>query len=65
MAPHVEHMVEEKAELSDRIEKLGEFMDSSPVYQGLPALDRALMRRQHEAMLKYLGALAARLARAE
>lgn len=63
-APHIQRMLDEKAELADRWGKLCQFVDSNPVFQDLPALEKALMRKQLDAMGLYLGALSARIDRA-
>ena len=63
-APHIQRMLDEKVELADRWGKLCQFVDSNSIFQELPALEKALMRKQLDAMGLYLGALSARIDRA-
>lgn len=61
---HVERMVKELVELSDKVEKLGKFTEGS-VFSGLPMIERQDMMEQLHAMTMYETVLTRRLQRAQ
>ena len=60
---HVQRMIDEHEQLSDRTGKLHEFIDRSPIFLGLAPDDQALMRAQFGAMTSYLCVLGMRIER--
>lgn len=61
MLPHQQRVVDEKAELDARAEKLRAFIVSER-YEALPAAERERMFRQSGLMLAYSGVLGERIA---
>ena len=61
-APHIERMMEEGNQLTDRIQKLQAFILTNPAYQELVELDLSLLQAQLSAMTTYLNILNLRLA---
>ncbi len=59
--PFVERMIEEQAELKDRLVKLNAFLVSKK-YMELDDYNKSLLYRQREAMAIYFEALTARIA---
>lgn len=53
MQPHVERMVTEREELSEKVTKLEEFILHNPVYGNLPECKQVLLQKQFEAMVTY------------
>ena len=53
MEDYVKRMDAELKELSERIEKLGQFINMNPIYDKLPVIKRKLMNHQLEAMCLY------------
>ena len=53
MEDYVKRMDAELKELSERIEKLGQFINMNPIYDKLPAIKRKLLNHQLEAMCLY------------
>lgn len=63
MDPHIERMIAEAQQLSERTGKLGDFIGGE-IYAGLHDMDRALLNAQFGAMTAYLSILTLRLDRA-
>lgn len=61
MLPHQQRVVDEKAELDARREKLTAFY-STPVFHGLPESEQTLLLRQGVAMRNYADVLGERIA---
>lgn len=61
---HVDRMIKELVELSDKVEKLGKFTEGS-VFSGLPMIERQDMMEQLHAMTMYEAVLTRRLQRAQ
>lgn len=61
--PHVERMMGEAEELSDRITKLGIFL-TGPIFAALADMDQGLMQAQLASMTSYLSVLSIRITRA-
>lgn len=62
MQPHQQRVSDEKAELDERIGKLGAFIHGD-VFPTLPGADQLLLIEQHSAMIVYSEILAKRIAR--
>lgn len=62
---HVKRMEEELYGLRDRVAKLDVFVDSSPVFSSLSAIDQDLLKAQSAAMKAYSTILDVRLGRAQ
>lgn len=62
MAPHEERVIAEEAELTGRLNKLGEFIHAD-IFRTLPAEDRGLLQEQDDHMRKYVAVLRKRIAR--
>lgn len=54
----------ERAQLMERTNKLGDFIDTTPFHQ-LASLEQSDLRTQHQYMQGYLGVLTSRLNRLE
>ncbi len=63
MQPHQQRVVSERDELSERTEKLGEFILNNPVFQSLSEEERTDMSEQHYFMSSYLDILNKRINR--
>lgn len=61
-APHQQRVVDEKSELDEKLTKLGEFINSSPIYTGLPEAERERLVRQKSCMGEYSEILGERIA---
>ena len=61
MLPHVERMVTEREELSEKVTKLEEFILNNPVFGTLPECKRILLEKQFEVMVTYEGILTERI----
>lgn len=61
MAPHQQRVVEEKAELDAKLEKLNEF-GQGPIFPTLPAEEQERLVRQSKLMDKYSVVLGERIA---
>ena len=57
-----QRVVAEKAELDERLGKLQKFIASSPVFAGLPVVERDLLERQQTHMVAYSAVLGERIA---
>lgn len=65
VAPHVQRMIDEYAELKTRWDKLAAFINNSnPIYEGLDKIDQALLQSQLQAMDTYKLVLTQRIERA-
>lgn len=62
LQPHQQRVIDEKAELDERIGKLREFICSSPIFKQLPDPERGRLYRQQTAMEAYSGVLGERIA---
>jgi hypothetical protein len=62
MEPYQERVVQEKAELDDKIDKLDYFIGKEMKYGALPAKDRRLLQLQLAAMSLYSDILTQRIA---
>jgi hypothetical protein len=66
LAPHQQRVVDEKAELDDRIQKLAAFIDTFDkgfsIFAGLPEPERVRLYAQHRAMTTYSTILGERIA---
>lgn len=60
MQPHQQRVADERAELIDKLTKLGNFF-SMPIFAGLPADEQERLRSQHTAMQTYAEILGARI----
>lgn len=63
MQPYHLRVVQERSELQDRTEKLGEFILNNPIFQSLSEEDQADMGEQHYFMSRYLEILNKRIER--
>lgn len=61
LLPHQRRVVDEKAELDTKIEKLGHFIGTSPHWANVPEAEQERMHRQHEAMVAYSNILGERI----
>lgn len=61
-APHEQRVVDEKADNDERMQKLGAFMDSNPLFGKLPAAEQERMARQHSLMFQLSIVLGERIA---
>lgn len=62
--PHVQRMIDERNELSNRAQKLYNFINSNRIFETLSSEEQEDMRNQLESMTKYLESLEKRLKRA-
>lgn len=63
MLPHQQRVVEEHAELAERLQKLGKFITDTPtVFLQLPLEEQDLLHQQHAAMTAYHDILVQRIA---
>lgn len=63
MQSHEQRVVDEAAELADRLDKLAIFIDGSAIFQALQEVDQTLLVQQRYAMQMYLSILNLRIAR--
>ena len=61
---HVARMIEERDQLTDRFEKLREFINKSPIFATLRISDQELMVKQRLIMRSYIAILNERIERA-
>ena len=61
MQPHQQRVLEERAELQDRIEKLGRFITIDPTFGTLPQRERDLLATQLVVMRQYFDILTERM----
>ena len=62
LKPHEERVVQEKADLDEKLVKLRDFMRKD-TFATLPSEDQWLLRMQHDAMDQYSRVLGLRIAR--
>jgi hypothetical protein len=62
MAPHQQRVVDEKAELDERANKLSEFIGTNPVFRSLDPAEQERMKEQCEIMWQYSEILGKRIA---
>ena len=62
MQPHQQRVLDEAAELKDKVVKLGMFVDGNPLFLGLDNTQQGLLRAQLGAMRAYLEVLSIRIA---
>lgn len=62
LAPHQQRVLDEKADLDDKLVKLTDFMVRSPLFADVPMTERARLARQHTAMMEYNLVLGERIA---
>lgn len=62
LQPHQQRVVDEKAELDTKAEKLSAFIGSSPVFETLDAEEQERLRRQNDLMWQYSEILGERIA---
>lgn len=62
MKPHEQRVIDEKAELDERCNKLHQFVVFEGAFRSLNACERLLLREQLEAMREYQAILGARIA---
>lgn len=60
LLPHQQRVVDERAELTIKIDKLSAFVDA-PLFQGLPPAEQVLLLQQLHYMGKYLNVLTKRI----
>ncbi len=64
MQPHQQRVVDERAELGQKVSALARFISiENPVYMALPERDRDLLQDQLTVMLEYIDILDARIER--
>ena len=63
MPAHQQRVVAERAQLNDKCNKLEKFIETSPVFDALPAEERDDLIAQHDAMCQYSNLLTSRIAR--
>ena len=63
MQPYEQRVLDEKRDLDDKLEKITNFIEQSPVFKRLDAFDCSLFTQQREAMLRYSIILGERIAR--
>ncbi len=61
MKPHEERVVTERSELAEKLSKLGEFIDSSPLFQKLPYDEQGRLKIQRFIMQQYSAVLLDRI----
>ena len=61
-APHQQRVVDEQFELSEKLVKLSEFIDGSPIFGTLPPEERERLVRQAVCMTEYSNILLERIA---
>lgn len=62
LPPHQQRVLDEKAELDDRLSKLTTFIESSPIFAQLPIDEQERLRAQAAVMTDYSRILASRIA---
>ena len=61
LQPHQQRVVDEKADLDEKIVKLSDFILVNPLFNALPSPERGRMYRQHTAMRAYSAVLGERI----
>ncbi len=62
MQPHQQRVVDEKKELDDKLDKLKTFIETNPVFKGLPDDERGRLNKQFDLMDGYSSILSQRIA---
>ena len=60
--PHQQRVVDEKAELETRVNKLNDFIAHSEIFPTLPADEQERLKRQNDIMWQYFEVLGERIA---
>ncbi len=63
MQPHEQRVVDEKADLDVKLTALQKFIETSPIFQQLSALDKELLEDQAMHMFHYSNTLRLRITR--
>jgi hypothetical protein len=63
LQPHQQRVVDEKIELTDKVEKLHTFIHENPIFGKLEKGDQDLLVKQHQVMYDYSKILSARIDR--
>lgn len=61
MSSHIERMIQEREELSEKINKLEDFILNNPVFTSLPECKIVLLQKQFELMVSYEEVLTERI----
>lgn len=61
MSSHIERMVQEREELSEKVNKLEDFILNNSMFKDLPECKRVLMEKQFELMVGYEEVLTERI----
>lgn len=62
MKPHQQRVVDEKAELAIKIEKLDDFIQRNPLFLSLDGYEQARLKHQRAVMTEYSAILGERIA---
>ena len=62
MQPHQQRVVDEKKDLDEKLDRLKAFLETSPIFNGLPADERERLGRQFDVMAEYSSILSQRIA---
>ena len=62
MQLHQQRVVDEQSELNEKINKLSDFIKTSPLFEGLPIDEQERLMRQKYYMIEYSDVLAERIA---
>lgn len=62
MQPHQQRVVDEKAQLDERLTKLNEFIALNPIFRDLPPAEQHRLSQQSAFMWGYSNVLAERIA---
>lgn len=61
MQPHQQRIVDEKKDLSEKLDKLKTFIETSAVFKGLPQDEQGRLNRQFDVMAEYSSILGQRI----
>jgi len=61
LQPHQQRILNEKAELDEKLDKLSQFIEGSPVYATLSTDERILLKKQEYYMSEYSEILGRRI----
>ena len=61
MEPYQQRVIDEKIELDKKIEALSVFITTSPIFNGLPRIEKSRLTRQITAMKDYSDVLGRRI----
>ena len=62
MQLHQQRVVDEQSELNEKLNKLSDFIKTSPLFEGLPIDEQERLMRQKYYMIEYSDVLAERIA---